>query len=724
MSVDVNNATTSKTNSIKRGYTQDRPRPRSRPVSAIISTTHTNVISQGHLTIANAKATPTTSTTASNSTSTSTTTSTSGSGSGSGSISASNTTPNPTPAPTTGSATALLPDFARTYSSASLSHLHTRENNDDYFLNAINGGTGFQAAIPPLLSRQYHSSKDRKDNRTRSSSDLREADGKQQVELQDQQEIEFIFTMYRPTTLRTKALKSSTLAEKLDYVKPYLPHISQDQELNVQIHLFLSTIMVKYVNSWYLTKLTTPDNTKFVRILYDEIIVVLAADIVSRCEKLDAVKVCNDLGFILNQHLEEFMYSGYGGGETGDSKSRNGNERDGSTNKVIEDYRKQAKCQNSAFYDSSKSGTQILDEYLARQHIAFDPNFDNDQESIVSDNNNATKTPPHLIYFREMMREILETVFNKQELSYKKSNAVFSSKIGSDLLVLILADLVLNKAFERLSSPTFILHNINKVVNSLLRVVAKPQKKKHIPMPLGRRIRRNLGRLYQVLITIADYSLLECETPSINVFDCFIFQLLANMVALYQVRPLLYYLFASAQLVIKSLNPVNNWINHIFSIWVLEIMKDLYISRKLAYSINLLRLSLFYENGERDSDDEEEGGGGGGEEADRGKEKGCNGEERDMLKLSELSESQRKTDGTDIVTENIFTLIQHLPLLQSKPRDTEKHRKEKQQQQRNTIKQVLTVFAENMDIDPNHKVNKFFVLKIIDYIVHNLYNEI
>ncbi|MDC6271888.1 hypothetical protein PP707_06275, partial [Acetobacter pasteurianus] len=244
----------------------------------------------------------------------------------------------------------------------------------------------------------------------------------------------------------------------------------------------------------------------------------------------------------------------------------------------------------------------------------------------------------------------------------------------------------------------------------------------------GRRIRRNLGRLYQVLITIADYSLLECETPSINVFDCFIFQLLANMVALYQVRPLLYYLFASAQLVIKSLNPVNNWINHIFLIWVLEIMKDLYISRKLAYSINLLRLSLFYENGERDSDDEEEGGGGGGggggEEADRGKEKGCNGEERDMLKLLELLELQRKTDGTDIVTENIFTLIQHLPLLQSKPRDTEKHRKEKQQQQRNTIKQVLTVFAENMDIDPNHKVNKFFVLKIIDYIVHNLYNEI
>ncbi|KAI5955675.1 hypothetical protein KGF54_001177 [Candida jiufengensis] len=444
------------------------------------------------------------------------------------------------------------------------------------------------------------------------------------------EEIEFLKLMYS---------KSDPNIE-VEQLQKLLPILNLIPNLNWSIHIFLSTIMVKFINSWYLTKLNT-NNFEFVEKVYNEVIVVFAQDLNIRITKLfedeDQILNLEDVLIqILDEHLKEFV-------EKDDREY---------SYKVINDYYDKANNENNLHYDPNLKPHEILDQYLFEKHIIFD----------------TTNEESQLLYFRVLVKKILQVAFKNL------SNSIYDSKISSDLVILILSDLILNKLFEKLSSQEFIIGNIDKIVTSILQSMKDNKKTKKVSTVLNKLSGIVDGLYFTVCLSIRSRS---------NKFDFLqssVFTLLNNLLFINLYKPMIYGSFLSIQTIISNFSILHNWFNNLLSNYILKHFKNLEVPTKLSQLIDNLRVQLFYEE-----------------------------------KL-DVKEEEEEAIEIDQITNNILQILNSLPIINQGIEDKEIVQK--------SIKSVLIIFAEDEEINQNNKINKYLIIKLLDFIVHTFYNEI
>ncbi|KAI5961190.1 uncharacterized protein KGF55_004115 [Candida pseudojiufengensis] len=458
---------------------------------------------------------------------------------------------------------------------------------------------------------------------------------KQEVETDENhnfKEIEFLNQLYLKTN-------STTISKELNNK---IPNITSNTNLNWSIHIFLSTIMVKFINSWYLTKLNT-NEFEFIEKLYNEVIIVFAKDLNSRICKIfenedKILTFVDNLIHILNEHLNEFV----------DKDLRK------YPNKVINDYYYESKSCNSLAYEPNLKPSEILNQYLAQKHIIFDPSNEETQ----------------LSYFRIMVKKILQTTFKDP------NNIIFNSKISSDLVILIISDLILNKLFERLSSEEFFIGNFDKVISNLLLTIKSKKKVKEEKLSMLSKLNRIINSTALGISYLTKY-----RDHSFDFLKSSIFNLLNNLFFIDVYKPMIYGLFYSTNSLILMFAGLHNLMNTLILNFIFYQIKKLQFEEKLSGLIDDLRVQLFYEN----------------------KTELKQEEQTEMLRLKELSDKVKE-------------LLQSIPIV-TKLYSNEEHLT-------NTFNSILIIFTKDEEIDPRNKMNKYLVIKLLDYIVHSLYTEI
>lgn len=485
---------------------QDKPKPRSRPVSAIISTTTTNVTSQDH-------------------------------------------------------GTFFLPTSA-TLLTLRTSHQVPRTQPTSTSTNLLRKSEPLKILQTPRISLEKALRKSptlitkkdilKNELRTAGNSNTDESN-------HDRLELQFLVSIYVPGL---RPLRNASLVDRL---RNRLPTIVENLDVNLSLHLFLSTIMVRFVNLWYLTKLNT-NNKEFLKAVYDDILVALMRDVANRIAAISSyhlLNVADDLVLILNTHLTEFVTEGK------------------YPYKVLDDYYDLTETENSLYYDSFKNPRDVLQMYLSQKHIIFDQLKDTQEE-------------PVLIYFRVMVQTMLQKIMENNE-----KDSIFTSKITSDLLILALGDLVINQLFQKISSPKFILGSINKAVLSLLSVLKKYKKTKASATVSNQSV---IGivvtfayTIYELIVMLVTAVKLSSgyEAP-FDAINSSVFLLVGTLLMLKQTRPLLYTLALTLKSVIWSILGLKNGINNVALNYAIEYLSEALTEETIHNLINQLRIDLFH----------------------------------------------------------------------------------------------------------------------------------
>ncbi|KAI5961726.1 hypothetical protein CANMA_003703 [Candida margitis] len=573
---------------------QDKIKPRSRPVSAIISTTTTNVTSYNHGT----HFSPTSATSVT-----------------------SNVSDQTSQAQPTSTSNHLLQNASSTSEPLKLLSRAPVEKES-------------------RKSPMYITKKDilKNELRTGTTSGLNDSN-------HDRKELQFLVSIYSPGL---RPLHHTSLVDRL---KSRLPKIVENNtDVNLSLHLFLATIMVQFVNSWYLTKLNT-NNLEFLKTVYDDILVVLVRDIAKRIgaiNSFDLLHVADDLMSILNTHLTELV----------------GNVDGKYPYKVIDDYYSSAERENNLYYDSSKDPKDVLQMYLAQKHLIFDHSNEPNEEQLS-------------LYLRVMVKEILRNVMQNNA-----KDSVFTSKITSDLLVLIVGDLVMNRLLQKVSSSKFLLGSINKFVTKSLMGMKERNKgkektsQKSSQQSLITTIMATAYTICEMILTLVlSIRVSSGYAAPFDVIKSSIFLLLGTLFALRETKPLVYTLVVSVKYFILSIPWLKNGINNVGSTFATDFLNTILTAEAVHKVIDELRIQLFY------SDRKDTGG-------------------------------EDEIVSVDIVADNVAELFNHFPIGKQYCPD------------RNRIKQVLIVFDRDEELDPNNNTNQYLVIKMFDRIVHAAYNDI
>lgn len=363
-------------------------------------------------------------------------------------------------------------------------------------------------------------------------------------------------------------------------------------KLNFELHLFLISIVTNYVSSWY-KKLNT-DNLEFIQHVYKiicDFVKNASKRISSVVELYELVSLIDSMAGVLDNHLQQFL---------GDD--------DECSIKVVNEYNERVYSDNVIM--EKKTSLEIITDFLASQHVIFDSQllekandenlnyynqrkidsyFDNtlDSESIIF-HSPAQKEQPHLVYFRILVKKILLETFNE--------DGPTSSVITMNLIIFLLSDLVLDKVFKMLASPTFILEIIDKIVDSLL------QESKQSPKP-----KAAWGSINSYIASGQNYinsliSKLSGIFPSsphpnddLNILDSSIFSLFNTIFNVSGRKPLLFNLVSATKSVISSSTYLTSELNSrikqflCFKIRSSGALKD----ESLANVVRTLKQSLF-----------------------------------------------------------------------------------------------------------------------------------
>ncbi|KAI5961996.1 hypothetical protein KGF57_001536 [Candida theae] len=460
----------------------------------------------------------------------------------------------------------------------------------------------------------------------------------------DRAELQFLISIYAPGL---RPLRDTSLAERL---KSRLPNMVENQDINLSLHLFLSTIMVKYVNSWYLTKLNTK-NLDFPKAVYDDILVPTVRDAAKRIEctsGCDLLSLMDDLASILNTHLEDFV----------------GDENGKYSYKVLHDYYHLAETENSLFYDPSKDPKDILETCLAQRHAIF--------EKIGIGKENQM-----LLYFRVMVKSILEKVIENST-----KDPIFTSKITSDLLILILGDLVMSQIFKKVSSSEFILSSINNAVLGLLSVMKVREETKVSAASYRQSTISTIAAfLYttylQIGLFVSAVSLSSGYDAPFDVINSSVLVLAGTILSLRQTRPLLHNFVSSLKCMILSFPGLKNRLNNVASNYLLGNLRRSLTTEAICKITNQLRLALFYPE-------------------------------------SKDGQKHELTVTLDNVIDNTIELFMHIPMGKQLDRSVV----------RTKIKRVLTVFDHDEQLDPDNKLNQLLAIRLLDRVIYAIYNDI
>ncbi|KAL6453654.1 hypothetical protein SBY92_005226 [Candida maltosa Xu316] len=459
--------------------------------------------------------------------------------------------------------------------------------------------------------------------------DTEETTTDEDIDIQALEELNFLYLIYVPNKYLIKNNKKSIKNLLIHLPKIYEP----STKVNLSIHLFLSTIMIKYVNSWYLNKLNT-SNLTFVKNTYS-LIIQLIKDIINRISSVNIIQMLDQLVHVLNRHLLDTCPTSQ------DTKY---------PYRFISEYYEKCDQLNNLSNDPSISPKDIINNYLASQHVMY-----------------QTDT---LNYYRILIKKMLQS-----STSYANSDesALFSSKIASDLVMLILSDIVIKKVVEKLSSQEFMFD--------------KEKRSEEVSVSWSQKIQKVVYGTYKnitKLVLVLSYNNPGEEPSKNDVLNNSVFELLETILNLQDRKPFLYNLMSSFKSLIQINQKLNTLINKFVSKFVHDkVNQALSNENKLSKIINDLRLSLFYGNDNNDSDDEKQ-----------------------EVTIDELTDKFIKINDK---------FIKSFIDLSYNTEDT--------QRLRDSIKSVLMIFQQNSEFS-DIRINQILIVQWLDVIISNLYPDI
>ncbi|KAK6463159.1 hypothetical protein DFJ63DRAFT_312482 [Scheffersomyces coipomensis] len=445
--------------------------------------------------------------------------------------------------------------------------------------------------------------------------------------------------------------------------------------------------MVKYVNSWYLTKLNT-DNYEVLMLIY-QVLMDFVKNLSNRINKtlkseVELFNIVDELSSVINNHLLDLASE--------DSQY---------DLKIFADYYKEANTRNSFKQTPQADLETILDEYLCSNHVLFE-----------------LKDDP-LMYFRVLVKNLLEII-------YSNDSAVnpLSSTIITNLVVVIVGDLVLALVLEKLSSPEFILKDI---ISNVVDIITATLDEKKVAKEESDEVTLSYYERFQLVITMCyskvskfvltakseglplSNTVSENESNEINVdvFENSIFKLMDTITNFSFRKPLVSNFIS---FIMGSLR-LNSWIYYkLSSLSSSFVMKKLISApflgeEGLSNIISSLRLSLFYRDNNQPSTESLD-------------------EELDTLTLDQLTDSIFNLINEKIPGAFANSYIQGKSPILSLTNENEtdlKHR----------IRRMLIIFNyqisntnNNNEFNETCELNKLLMIKLIDCIVRNLYPEL
>lgn len=471
------------------------------------------------------------------------------------------------------------------------------------------------------------------------------------------EELNFLYLIYVPNKYLIKNNKKS-IKNLIIHLPKLIP--SQNQ-LNLIIHVFLSSIMVKFINSWYLTKLNT-SNLEFLKGLYDGLIIEFIKDLISRISKINILDLSNQLINILNDHLSNLIESS--------DYSRP------FPYKFQNEYFELCDNENNLKYDINKEKNinDLNIDYLSNSHILF-------QNDPVN-------------YYRILIKQILLVTFQEEEEEEEDNDNIelnpFSSKISSDLIILIVGDLVIGNIVDKLSSLDFIFNKMNDILDLLLienePVPIVPVDKNK---PISQRVRDWIYGTYTNLTKlIVLYHGKIKNTPlnestindEFNVFESSVFSLIETIFNFLKRKPILFNMIKSLKTLVQLNTKLTSSINKIITRYLENKINENITEERLSKIINDLRLGLFYNDNSNQPQ-----------------------EDKPNVTMDELIEKFIK------LNKKLSSIIDI------------SYKDETEQDLRNSIKLVLIIFQDDGEY-LNKGMNKLLIIRLLDCIVGNLYD--
>lgn len=344
-----------------------------------------------------------------------------------------------------------------------------------------------------MLRSRPTSSKKRKDGKERELKINKfTVESKTGKHLQDENaEFELLVKLFIPAKYLVRNNKIN-----IKQLQDSLPVLVSMPKLNLELHLFLSSIVTRYVATWYF-RLNT-DNMDFVLSLYGmlcDVVKSLASRIASAVDE-NLFEVVDEFARILDEHLTELW------GEE--------------TYKVVEE------AHSLRNVVKGLSDDEVLQEYLCGKHVIFRHSTSPDSDSI-----NYTPEDPHLVYFRVLTHQIVLATFSDI------SPGPTTLKISMNIVVFLVADLVLEKVFLLLTQPNFFLLLMQKAVDA---VKSRPKPKPRQPWP---NVRSVFSKCYaSVSAIVLGFSNVSDSGP--HILESSVFSLVETITGVALRRPLVY----------------------------------------------------------------------------------------------------------------------------------------------------------------------------------------
>lgn len=295
--------------------------------------------------------------------------------------------------------------------------------------------------------------------------------------------------------------------------------------LNFELHLFLSSIVTRYVTSWYMTKLNT-DNLEFVQNVY-KILSDFAKDFIRRFDitLLNGLfLLINELCSILNNHIEEII---------SDSTSTH-------DIKFVDDYLRNNMNRNT-IKNADKDVKEIIKQYLADKHVIFeDIEFQIPSETLSETQHSEENG---IQYFRLIARELITISFdsniNCDDITPTTSHITMS------LLTILIADLIIDKLFKKIASPQFMLETIiSNTFDMITKFLNKNEdtqlgNKNNGPRTIGNVIYNSFNNITHLILNIHHISETYGSYNSTNILENSLFQLINTVTDFSSKKPLL-----------------------------------------------------------------------------------------------------------------------------------------------------------------------------------------
>lgn len=510
-------------------------------------------------------------------------------------------------------------------------------------------------------------------------------------------------------------------------------------KLNLEIHLLLSCVVNEYISSWYFSKLNT-DNFDFIQHVYEMIcdcVKNFSKRISLMMELPDLFILIDDLTSILNNHLRDLVI------DITDDPNH--------VLKIIKTYRDNVQEKNIVI--NEKTNSEIYFDYLKESHIIFCKNqgngsIENDQMEYFQDIDDETNVysndendsikfqspnskyddDTRLIYFRILVKKLIFIIFRgddndndneNDKIPIPNSSGPLTSKITMNLIIFLASDLVLEKLFNKLSSPEFFLLIVDKVTNNLVKFIEERDGKirkndlnKYKPSngSFTSRMKSLISSTYadisSFLLSVSLSKKAENESylnPSLHIFSSPLFSLFNTMTNFSNRRPIFSNFIKSTKALIFSSRTISMRIDSVLKSFIsTKIVHSGALSdENLSQVVRDLKQSLFTHNDRRNND----------------------------------SVASKDNLNIDILTEKVFDLFANklsklVPGRKSFMGNILSFEGETNDELKQSIRNFLVVFNYNPNssdlttLNETCQVNRLLVIQCLDCMIATLYPEL